>query len=90
MDTDSFIVYIKTDEFYKDIAEDVQTRFDTSSYELDRPLPNGRNKKLTGIMKDELSEKIMTKFVGLRLKTYSYLIGEGNEDKKAKGKKIAS
>ena len=90
MDTDSFIVYIKTDEFYKDIAEDVQTRFDTSSYELDRPLPNGRNKKLTGIMKDELSEKILTKFVGLRPKTYSYLIGEGNEDKKAKGKKSAS
>ena len=39
MDTDSFIVYIKTDYIYKDIAEDVETRFDTSNYELDRPLP---------------------------------------------------
>ena len=37
--TDSFIVYIKTDDIYKDIAEDVETRFDTSNYELDRPLP---------------------------------------------------
>ena len=39
MDTDSFIVYIKTDDIYKDIAEDVETRFDTSTYELDRPFP---------------------------------------------------
>ena len=45
MDTDSFIVYIKTDYIYKDIAEDVETRFDTSSYELDRPLTKGKNKK---------------------------------------------
>ena len=44
MDTDSFIVYIKTDDIYKDIAEDVETRFDTSNYELDRPLPKGKNK----------------------------------------------
>ena len=35
MDTDSFIVYIKTDDIYKDIAEDVETRFNTSDYELD-------------------------------------------------------
>ena len=39
VDTDSFIVYIKTDDIYKDIAEDVETRFDTSNYELDRPMP---------------------------------------------------
>ena len=45
MDTDSFIVYIKTDDIYKDIAEDVKTRFDTSNYEFDRPLPKGQNKK---------------------------------------------
>ena len=44
MDTDSFIVYIKTEDIYKDIAEDVETRFDTSNYELDRPLPKGKNK----------------------------------------------
>ena len=38
-------------------------------------------------MKDELGEKIMTKFVGLRAKTYTYLIDDSNEDKKAKGTK---
>ena len=43
MDTDSFIVYIKTDDTYKDIAEDVETRFDTSNFEIDKPLPKGKN-----------------------------------------------
>ena len=45
MDTGSFIVYIKTDDIYEDIAEDVEARFDTSNYEIDRPLPKGKNKK---------------------------------------------
>ena len=80
-----FIVYIKTDDIYKDIAEDVETRFDTSNYELDRPLPKGKNRKVIGLMKDELGEKIMTKFVGLRGKTYNYLIDDGSKDKKAEG-----
>ena len=89
MDTESFIVYIKTDDIHKDIAEDVETRFDTSNYELecsfiDRPLPKGKNKKIIGLMKDELGGKIMTKCFGLRAKTYSYLIDDGSEDKKAK------
>ena len=73
MDADSFIVQIKTDDIYNDIAEDVETRFDTSSYKLDRPLPKGK-KKVIGLMKDELGGKIMTKFVALRAKAYSYLI----------------
>ena len=63
-DTDSFIVYIKADDIYKD----VKTRFDTSNYELDRPLPKGKNKKVIGLMKDKLGGKIMIKFVGLRAK----------------------
>ena len=42
MDTDSLIVYIKTDDIYKYIAEDIETRFDTSNYELDRLLPKGK------------------------------------------------
>ena len=83
MDTDSFIVYIKTYDIYNDIAEDVETRFDTSNHELDRPFPEGKNKKVIGLMKDKLGGKIMTKFVGLRVKTYSYLIDDGSEDKKA-------
>ena len=45
MDTDSFIVYIKIDDIYKDLAEDVETRSDTSNYELDRPIPKGKNNK---------------------------------------------
>ena len=87
MDTDSFIMHIKTEDFYKDIADDVEKRFDTSNYEVDRPLPTGKNKKVIGLMKDELGGKIMTEFVALRPKTYSYLTDDFEEDKKAKGTK---
>ena len=62
-------IYIKTDDIYKDTAEDVETRFDTSNYELKRPLPKGKNKKVIALMKYELGGKIMTKIVGLRRKT---------------------
>ena len=86
MDTDSFIMNIKTNDFYKDFANDVEKRFDTSNYEVDRPLPTGKNKKVIGLMKDELGGKIITEFVTLRPKTYSYLY-DGKEDKKAKGTK---
>ena len=87
IDTYSFIIYIKTDYIYKDIAEDLETTFHTSNYELDRPLPKGENKKVIGLMKGEIGGKIMTKFVRLRAKTYCYLIDDGSEDKKAKGTK---
>ena len=52
MDTDSFIMNIKTEDFYKDIANDVEKKFDTSNYEVNRPLPTGKNKKVIGLMKD--------------------------------------
>ena len=81
------IACIKADDIYKDIAEDIETRFDTSNYELDRPLLKEKNKTLIGLMKDELGGKIVRKFVGLRAKTYSYYIDDGSEDKKAKGTK---
>ena len=87
MDTDSFIVHVKTDDIYKDIAEDVETRFDTSNFEIERPLPTGKNKKVIGLMKDELGGQIMKEFVGLRAKTYSYLKDNNDEDKKSKGTK---
>ena len=87
MDTDSFIMNIKTEYFYKDIANDVEERFDTSNYEVDRPLPRGKNKKVIGLMKDELGGKNITEFVTLRPKTYSYLTDDCKEDKKAKGTK---
>ena len=67
MDTDSFILHVKTDNIYKDISEDVKTRYDTSNYELDKPLPEGKN-KVIGLMKNELGRKIIIKFVGLREK----------------------
>ena len=63
MDTNSFIMHIKTADFYKDIANDVEKRFDTSNYECDRPLPTGKNEKVIWLMKDELGGKIMTEFV---------------------------
>ena len=68
METDSFFVYIKTDDICKEIAEDVETRFETSNYELDRPLPKGKNKKVIGLMKDELCGKIMKAFLDLKAK----------------------
>ena len=52
MDTDSFIVYIKTDDIYKDITEDLETRFDTSNYESDEPLTKGKNEEVIRLMKD--------------------------------------
>ena len=70
MDTDSFIVYIKADDVYKDIAEDVETRFDTSNYELDIPLPK---EKSNWINENKLEGKVMTKSVVLRGKMSSYL-----------------
>ena len=68
MDTESFIVYIKTDGIYKDITEDVEKRFDTSYQELDRSLPKGRNKSVIVIMKHEFCGKIMKEFAALRAK----------------------
>ena len=87
MDTDSFVMNIKTEDFYKDISNDVEKRFDTSNYEVNRPLPTGKNKKVIGLMKDELGGKMITEFITLRPKTYSYLINDCKEDKKAKGTK---
>ena len=83
----SFIKYIKTDDIYKSILEDVETKFDTSNYELNRPLPKEKNKKVISVMQDQLGRKFMKEFVGLRPKTYSYLLDDSSEDKKVKGTK---
>ena len=87
MDTDSFIMHIKTEDFYKDIADDVEKRFDTSNYEVNRPLSTGKNKKVIRLMKDELGGKIMAEFKTLKPKSYSYIMNDGWSDKKAKGTK---
>ena len=87
MDTDNFIIQIETEDFYKDIADDVKKRYDTSNYEVDRPLPKGMNKNIIGLMKDELGGKIIKEFIALRPKTYSYLKDDDNNVEKAKGAK---
>ena len=69
MDTESFIMNIKANDFYEYIASDVENRLDTSNYEVNRLLPMGKNKKIIGLMKDELGGKIITEFVTLRPKT---------------------
>ena len=89
MDTDSFIIHIKTEDFYKDIANDIEKWFDTSNYDENdkRSLPIGKNKKVIGLFEDELGGKIMKEFVGLRRKTWVYLMDDNSEHKKAKGTK---
>ena len=71
MDIDSFIVDVKPLDIYKDITEDVETRFDMSKFELDRAIPKGKNKKVIGLLKDALGGKIMKEFDALKAKTYS-------------------
>ena len=93
-DTDSFVIHIITEDFFEDISGDVERWFDTSNYvecnsvENDkRPLPIVKNKKVPGLFKDELGEKIIAEIVALRPKTWAYLIDDGSEEKKAKGTK---
>ena len=91
-DTDSLIYEIKTDDFYNDIAEDVESKFDTSEFNKDHPAINdfgfkvGVNKKVIGMFKDETGGKQIEEFVGLRSKLYSYKLHE-KEHKRCKGVK---
>ena len=89
MDTDSFIIYIKTEDFFEDISNDVERRFDTSNYNENdkRPLPIAKKKKVPGLFKDELGGKIIAEVVALRPKTYAYLMDDRSDHKKAKGTK---
>ena len=86
-DTDSLMYEIETEDFYKDIAGDVKDRFDTSDYPENHPsgIPTGENKKVLGMMKDEVAGKIIKEFVGLRSKLYSFVMDDGGETKKCKG-----
>ena len=69
-DTDSFVIHVKTEDFFKDIADDVDKWFGTSKYDKNdnRPLPIRKNKKVTGKFQDELDGKIIIEFVALRAK----------------------
>ena len=84
-DTDSLVYHIKTDDFYTDIAEDVKERLDTSGHRSDRRLSVAMNKKVIGLIKDEMGGEIIEEFVALRPKIYSYKKSDGIEDKKCKG-----
>ena len=86
-DTDSLLYQIHTDDFYKDISYDIQTKFDTSDYPPDHPsgIPTGVNKKVIGMFKDEVAGKQITCFVGLRPKLYSFKIEDSKEVRKCKG-----
>ena len=77
MDTDSLIYHIRTDDFYKDIAPDVDARFDTSGYEVERPLPLNKNKKSIAVFKDESAGQIMVEFVAPRPKMYALRMYKG-------------
>ena len=89
MDTDSFVMNMKTEDFYKDFASDVERWFDTSNYDKkdNRPLPIGKNKKVIGLFKDELGGKSIAEFCALRAKAYAYKLDDDTEHKKTKGTK---
>ena len=82
-DTDSLCYEIRSDDFFKDISQDADQKFDTSNYPKDYKsgIPIGKNKKVIGMMKDEAGGKIIEEFVGLRAKLYSYKMYEGKEKK---------
>ena len=77
-------------EIYSHIAKDVENRFYTSNYELNKPLPKGKNKKLISLVKYKLGGKIMKELVALKAKRYSYLTDNNDDDKKAKTQKSVS
>ena len=83
-DTDSVIVHVQTDDLYKDMLESAAI-YDTSNYPASHPLYSTNNKKVIGKFKDELGGKVMTEFVGIRPKMYSYTGEESG--KRAKGVK---
>ena len=88
-DTDSFIIYIKTEDFFEDISNDVKKWFDTSNCNKNdkRPVPIDVNKIVPGLFKNDFGGKIITEFVALRAKAYAYLHDCGNKHKKSKGTK---
>ena len=86
-DTDSLFYEIETEDFFADIADDVEKRFDTSDFPKDHKscIPVGKNKKVIEKFKDENGGIIMTEFAALRPKCYSFLLENGKGEKKAEG-----
>lgn len=67
-DMDSLTVHVKSEDVYSDLLGDVEKIFDTSSYEVERPLPIRKNKKVIGLINNELSGRIMEKFIVVKKK----------------------
>ena len=88
-DTDSLLYQIHTDDFYRDISNDILEKFDTSDYPPDHEsgILTGVNKKVIGMFKDEVAGRQITKFIGLRPKLYTFKIEDGSLTKKCKGVK---
>ena len=89
MDTDNFVIHIKTEDFYKDTADHVDKWFDTSKYKKDdnKSLPIGINEGVLGKLKDELEGKVMTEFLALTEKAYAFKLDDDTGKKKTKGTK---
>ena len=85
--TDSLLYLIHTDDFYKDISRDIKTKFDTSDYPESHPsgIETGVSKKVIGMVKDEVADRQITHFVGLRPKFYSFKVEDDKTVKKCKG-----
>ena len=81
--TDSFVIYIKTEDVYEGIADDLEEKFDISYYEVNRPFPTRKNKQVTGLMKDELGGKFMTQLAALIPKIYSYLMDDDSNEQES-------
>ena len=88
-DTDNFVIYIKIEDVFQDISNDVERWFGTSNYHENdkRPLPIGKNKKVPGLFKDESGLKIIVEVAALSPKTCAYLMHDGSEHVKATGTK---
>ena len=67
--------------FMKTLQMMLKKRFNTSNYEVNRPLPSEKNKKVIGLLKDKLGGNIMTEFIALRPKSYCYIMNDGSNDK---------
>ena len=91
MDTDSFAMHIKTENFFKDIADDIDKWFDTSNHDKNdnRSSEIGKNKKVIGKFKGELGGKIMSEFCALRAKAYAYKLDDDMKLKRLKTRRNA-
>ena len=81
---------INSEVIYTDIARSVETRFETSNYELQRLLPKGKIKINIGLVNYELGRKLMIEFAALIPEWCSYLIDDADQIKKYKDQKSVS